>query len=374
MKAYRHDLEDFATWCKVDAGGLTPLPAVPRTVALYVTDIAGRGLKAATIQRRLAAIAQLHQEAGLEDPTKTKAVKNTHRGIVREIGSFQEGKAPMIVPTVRRVLSAFGGERGPAATRDRALLLLGLEEDRGDRFRRPELNGLLDGVGRPLRVLLRVRDVAKTLQKRLEGCLEAGDSGRGKGAHRGPVVGDLARDHLVPPRLPVHLVVLPGELDDGLDSLRTRGDEEGAVEVPRRYLGDLRRQLQAPRVLEAPVGEEAELLHLPGGDLGELRPPVPDLRRKEASQPVYVSAAPIVGHVGSPARDYDRQLRPVLGVGRKMEHQVLHPRQPRGLPVLPEAPHHIHTPTVLSPREARSFYVVVPWPRTTEVFCRFTHS
>jgi len=126
VKAYRHDLKDFATWCKVDAGGLTPLPAAPRTVALYVTDVAGRGLKAATIQRRLAAIAQLHQEAGLEDPTKTKAVKNTHRGIVREIGSFQEGKAPMLVPTVRRVLSAFGGERGPAATRDRALLLLGL--------------------------------------------------------------------------------------------------------------------------------------------------------------------------------------------------------------------------------------------------------
>ncbi len=126
VKAYRHDLEDFATWCKVDAGGLSPFPAVPRTLALYVTDVAGRGLKAATIQRRLAAIAQIHQEAGLDDPTKTKAVKNTYRGIVREIGSFQEGKAPMLVPTVRRVLSAFGGERGPAAVRDRALLLLGL--------------------------------------------------------------------------------------------------------------------------------------------------------------------------------------------------------------------------------------------------------
>ena len=83
VKAYRHDLSDFATWCKVDAGGLSPLPAAPRTVALYVTDLAGRGLKAATIQRRLAAIAQLHQEGGLEDPTKTRAVKNTYRGILK---------------------------------------------------------------------------------------------------------------------------------------------------------------------------------------------------------------------------------------------------------------------------------------------------
>lgn len=126
VKAYAHDLSDFASWCKVDAGGLSPIPAAPRTVALYVSDLAGRGLKAATIQRRLAAIAQLHQEANLDDPTKTKAVRNTYRGIVKEIGSYQEGKAPMLVPTVRRVLSAFGGEQGPAAVRDRALLLLGL--------------------------------------------------------------------------------------------------------------------------------------------------------------------------------------------------------------------------------------------------------
>ncbi len=126
VKAYRHDLEDFATWCKVDAGGLSPIPAAPRTVSLYVTDLAGRGLKAATIQRRLAAIAQLHQEAGLEDPTKTKAVRNTYRGIIREIGTYQEGKAPLLPPTLRRVLKGFERELRPAGVRDRALLLLGL--------------------------------------------------------------------------------------------------------------------------------------------------------------------------------------------------------------------------------------------------------
>jgi site-specific recombinase XerD len=110
----------------VDAGDLSPLPAVPRTVGLYLTDLAGRGMKAATIQRRLAAIAQLHQEAGLDDPTKTKQVRNTYRGIVREIGSFQDGKAPILVSTMRRILGSFAGERGLAAVRDRALLLLGL--------------------------------------------------------------------------------------------------------------------------------------------------------------------------------------------------------------------------------------------------------
>lgn len=132
IKAYRYDLEHFATWCKFDAGGLSPFPASPRTVSFYLTDLAGRGgtdeggAKASTLQRRLAAIAQLHQEAGLEDPTKTKAVRNTYRGIVREIGTYQEGKAPMVGPTVRRVLRHFEHDNGPAAVRDRAILLVGL--------------------------------------------------------------------------------------------------------------------------------------------------------------------------------------------------------------------------------------------------------
>ena len=127
VKAYRHDLEDFATWCKADAGP-PPFPAVPGTVALYVTDVASRGLKAATIQLRLAAITQLHQEASLDDPTKTKAVGNTWRGIAREIGTYKKRKAPILTPTAGRMLDAFSSERGPAADRDGAPTLLGLAE------------------------------------------------------------------------------------------------------------------------------------------------------------------------------------------------------------------------------------------------------
>lgn len=145
VKAYRYDLEHFATWCKVEAGGRSPFPAEPRTVSLYITDLAGRGedgeegFKASTLQRRLAAIAQLHQEAGLEDPTKTKTVRNVYRGIVREIGTFQEGKAPMVGATVRRVLGAFEADEGAAAARDRAILLVGLAGG----YRTSELASLL---------------------------------------------------------------------------------------------------------------------------------------------------------------------------------------------------------------------------------------
>lgn len=94
IRAYRYDLEHFAAWCRGDAGGLSPFPADPATVSLYLTDLAGRGgsggegAKASTLQRRLAAIAQLHQEAGADDPTKAKLVRNTYRGIAREIGTY----------------------------------------------------------------------------------------------------------------------------------------------------------------------------------------------------------------------------------------------------------------------------------------------
>lgn len=107
-------------------GGREYFPAAPETVAFYITDLAGRGLKAATINRRLSAIGQLHQEAELEDPTKAKVVKNTHRGLVREIGTYQEGKALILTPTMRRILKGFAAEEGPVAARDRALLLAGL--------------------------------------------------------------------------------------------------------------------------------------------------------------------------------------------------------------------------------------------------------
>lgn len=66
VRAYRHDLEDFAVWCRVEVGGCEYFSATPETVSLYITDLAGRGLKAATINRRLSAIGQLHQRPGRE--------------------------------------------------------------------------------------------------------------------------------------------------------------------------------------------------------------------------------------------------------------------------------------------------------------------
>ena len=140
VSAYDSDLRDFATWCRVEAGGLSPLPAAPETVALYITELAaGRGLKASTIRRRLAAISQLHKEAGHPSPATHEHVKDVLKGIARRHGSLQEGADPILIGTVRRMLGPMEREEGPAAKRDRALLLLGLAGG----LRRSELSALL---------------------------------------------------------------------------------------------------------------------------------------------------------------------------------------------------------------------------------------
>ncbi len=40
LKAYDSDVRDFQTYCNVELGGVSPRPATPETVALYITDMA----------------------------------------------------------------------------------------------------------------------------------------------------------------------------------------------------------------------------------------------------------------------------------------------------------------------------------------------
>jgi hypothetical protein len=65
-RAYASDLRHFDSWCATQRR--SPMPAEPETVALYITDLARSGRAASTIQRRLAAISQVHQLAGHMPP------------------------------------------------------------------------------------------------------------------------------------------------------------------------------------------------------------------------------------------------------------------------------------------------------------------
>jgi len=143
VRAYASDLADFETWCKIEAGGLSTLPATAETVALYIADAAGRGLKASTISRRLTAISVLHKAAGLDSPALDERVKDVFKGIKREHGSFEKGAAPLLTPTMKRMIliareSAETEAQRKAAIRDAALLLVGY----AGAFRRSEIVSL----------------------------------------------------------------------------------------------------------------------------------------------------------------------------------------------------------------------------------------
>jgi integrase len=134
-RAYAHDWQDFQTWCHLH--GRIPLPAAVETVIFYATDLTkNQKKKLNTLQRRLAAISQLHQEAGFPSPTQTWAMKQFLAGLRRELGVAPERKRPLLAEDLREILADLPDTR--LGKRDRALLLLGFS----GAFRRSELVAL----------------------------------------------------------------------------------------------------------------------------------------------------------------------------------------------------------------------------------------
>jgi integrase len=135
LRAYAHDWQQFRTWCERNA--LVPLPASPQTVILYSTDLAKNQFKKwNTLSRRLAAISQLHSQAGFESPTRSWAVKQFLQGLRRELGVAPVRKKPVLVADLQEILKQVPDSL--LGKRDRALLLVGFT----GAFRRSELIGL----------------------------------------------------------------------------------------------------------------------------------------------------------------------------------------------------------------------------------------
>ncbi len=133
LRGYHGDWRHFCSWC--EAHGLSPLPALPETVAAYIAECAGR-LKVGSIQRRLNAIAEAHKAVTLESPTHSPIVANTMKGIRRTLGTAPNQKAPTMTDDIRAMVDAT--DAGLIGIRDRALILLGF----AGAFRRSELIGL----------------------------------------------------------------------------------------------------------------------------------------------------------------------------------------------------------------------------------------
>lgn len=65
-RAYRAAWLRFSAWCA--SAGLDALPANPATLAVYLAGLAESGLKVATIELAVAAIAHAHHRADVPSP------------------------------------------------------------------------------------------------------------------------------------------------------------------------------------------------------------------------------------------------------------------------------------------------------------------
>ena len=145
-RGYRADWADFTAWCS--AHGAVALPADPRVVALYLTALANgsrapggrwasRPKKVTTMRRRLSAIQHYHQQAGHELDTRDRVLRETWRGIRRQMGTAPVGKSPLVTEYLQALLRPIDATT-LAGARDRALLLI----DFAGCFRRSEVVSL----------------------------------------------------------------------------------------------------------------------------------------------------------------------------------------------------------------------------------------
>jgi site-specific recombinase XerD len=133
--AYQKDFARFTAWC--DPRHLPPIPAAPETVAAFLAAEAARGIKPASIGRRVAAIRYAHKLAGCDDPpTSSDVVKATVHGIRRTMGSAPLRKTPATADKVVAMAALVHADM--KGLRDRAILLLGF----AGAFRRSELVAL----------------------------------------------------------------------------------------------------------------------------------------------------------------------------------------------------------------------------------------
>ena len=121
-RAYSGDWNRFATWCAEHHR--TPLPATAETLAGYCNHLADLGRAPSTMERAVAAIRKAHTVAGQPPPATEMA-----RAIIRTAGADRadEGtttrKAQAL--SVADLRAKLRHAAGPAATRDRALILTG---------------------------------------------------------------------------------------------------------------------------------------------------------------------------------------------------------------------------------------------------------
>ena len=135
IRAYRSDFKDFSVFCAKNS--LKTFPTDSNIVALYLTYLSSKGAKISTLKRRLVSLGVIHKLKGHYLDTKHPIIIENLMGIKRKIGSFQQGKKPILINQLKSIINVIDNEKTKEIKkiRDKTLILIGF----GGGFRRSEL-------------------------------------------------------------------------------------------------------------------------------------------------------------------------------------------------------------------------------------------
>ena len=138
IRAYKSDFEDFGLFCTQN--GFKSLPSEPKIISLYLTQLSTKDVKISTIKRRLVSIGVIHKLKGYYLDTKHPLILENLMGIKRRKGSIQNGKKPLLINNLKRLIDAIDQQKKEQIKifRDRTIILIGFSGG----FRRNEIVSL----------------------------------------------------------------------------------------------------------------------------------------------------------------------------------------------------------------------------------------
>ena len=153
LRAYKADIRIFNEFCS--SLNLNALPAEPKTVSLFITNIS-KNSKFSTIKRKLAAIKITHNLSGYYLDLKNPIINENLVSIKKQLGTYQKSKKPILVNDLRKIISVIELEKNlETRIRDKTLLLVGFS----GAFRRSELISIeledLDFVNEGVKIFIK---------------------------------------------------------------------------------------------------------------------------------------------------------------------------------------------------------------------------
>ena len=138
IRAYKSDFKDFGLFCTQN--GFKSLPSEPKIISIYLTQLSTKDVKISTIKRRLVSIGVIHKLKGYYLDTKHPLILENLMGIKRRKGSIQNGKKPLLINNLKRLINAIDQQKKEQIKifRDRTIILIGFSGG----FRRNEIVSL----------------------------------------------------------------------------------------------------------------------------------------------------------------------------------------------------------------------------------------